>query len=346
MPTGDPIPGVPAILIAAAVVVAVLFAVVLAPGWGLRARVRAAWAFRLRVRVEDALKHVYAVAERGGRASVESLAGALRMPARHAANVARLLHERGLASTDDGLILTPAGQRIAQQIVRAHRIWERYLADELRAPPEELHHRADRREHHLTREQVEYLAAHLGHPQHDPHGDPIPPVDQRPEAAMGWPVTLMPSGMSAEIVHLEDEPRSVFTRLAGLQLEPGQRVVVRATAADRVVLDVDGRRHELSPVDAANIFVVPAVAPAPAPARTLADLRVGERARLRRIGINGFARRRLFDLGFTPGARVACAFPAAFGEPRAYRVRGTLIALRPEQARRIEVELLPEAEAP
>lgn len=346
MPSGDPILGVPAIFIAAAVLLALVLAVILAPGWGLRARVRAVRAFRLRVRVEDALKHVYGAAERGRRASIESLAGALGMPARHAASVARLLHERGLASTAEGLVLTPAGERVARQIVRAHRVWERYLADELRAPSEELHHRADRREHYLTREDVDYLAAHLGHPQHDPHGDPIPPVDQRPEPAMGWPVTLMPSGMPAEIVHLEDEPTSVFTRLAALQLEPGQRVVVRATAADRVVLEVDGRRHELSPVDAANIFVVPAVAPARAPARTLADLRVGEGARLRRVGINGFARRRLFDLGFTPGARVACAFPAAFGEPRAYRVRGTLIALRPEQARRIEVELLPEAEAP
>jgi Fe2+ transport system protein FeoA len=56
------------------------------------------------------------------------------------------------------------------------------------------------------------------------------------------------------------------------------------------------------------------------------------------VRVTGFRRRRLFDLGFTPGALVECAFHSAFGEPTAYRVRGTLIALRLEQARRIEVE--------
>jgi Fe2+ transport system protein FeoA len=62
------------------------------------------------------------------------------------------------------------------------------------------------------------------------------------------------------------------------------------------------------------------------------------------VRLAGFSRRRLFDLGFTPGTEVECAFPSAFGEPRAYRVRGTLIALRPEQARRIDVEPGGEAE--
>lgn len=330
---------------AAIILLALVVAVSLAPGWGLRDRARAARAFRLRVRVEDALKHVYEAAERGGRASIESLAGALGIAVREAADLARLLRERGLASTDDGLVLTSGGERTAQQIVRAHRVWERYLADELGAPPEELHRRADRREHLLTREDVAHLAARLGHPQYDPHGDPIPPVAVRPEPVLGWPVTLMPIGMPLQIVHIEDEPEAVFARLARLELEPGKQVIVRETTADRILLDVDGRRHAVSPVDAANIFVVPAVAAA-ASARTLADLRTGEQARVRRVGINGFARRRLFDLGFTPGARVACAFPSALGEPRAYRVRGTLIALRPEQARRIEVEPLPETGIP
>jgi DtxR family Mn-dependent transcriptional regulator len=148
----------------------------------------------------------------------------------------------------------------------------------------------------------------------------------------------MARGLPSEIVHLEDEPEDVFRRLMTHDLEVGQRVTLRESAPDRLVLDVEGRRVELSPIDAASVFVV-AVHEAPAvPARTLADLRTGERARVRRVRVAGFARRRLFDLGFTPGAVVECAFPSPLGEPRAYRVRGATIALRPEQARRIEVE--------
>jgi Fe2+ transport system protein FeoA len=116
---------------------------------------------------------------------------------------------------------------------------------------------------------------------------------------------------------------------------------VRESTPDHVRLEVDDREERLSPIDAANIFVVPAEVSPAAPARTLADLPARERAVVHGVTATGFGRRRLFDLGFTPGAVVECAFPSAFGEPRAYRVRGTLIALRPEQARRIELEPAP-----
>jgi hypothetical protein len=95
----------------------------------------------------------------------------------------------------------------------------------------------------------------------------------------------------------------------------------------------------VSPADAANIFVAGCGGGRQG---TLADLRAeSRRGCARRIAV---AWRRLFD-PVTPGARVM-RLPAAFGEPRAFRVRGTLIALRPEQARRIEVEPLPAADAP
>jgi DtxR family Mn-dependent transcriptional regulator len=312
--------------------------------WGLR-RARQRRAFRRRVTLEDALKHLHAAEERGRSATLESLAGQLGVPVRRATEIARLLQQRGLASTADGLALSAAGRRAARRVVRAHRLWERYLADELNVPLAELHRRADQREHVMTTEEVEHLAATLGHPQRDPHGDPIPSAEALPEPLPGWPVTLVPPGGPCEIVHLEDEPEDVFSRLAAQGLEVGLRVTVRARSPERLSLDVDGHRIELSPIDAANVFVVPVPERVREAARTLADLRVGERATVRSVRVTGFGRRRLFDLGFTPGAVVECAFPSTFGEPRAYGVRGTIIALRPEQARRIEVELAPAGEA-
>jgi DtxR family Mn-dependent transcriptional regulator len=319
--------------------VAVVLSVKVAAG-----RLRLRREFRLRVQLEDALKHLYGAAERGRSSSVESLAGLLGAPVRRAGAVARLLHERGLATTTDGLVLTPAGSRAAQQVVRAHRLWERYLADELSTPAAKLHRQADLREHLMRSDEVEHLAASMGHPRHDPHGDPIPGVETPIDAVPGTPVTLMPAGSDCEIVHLEDEPEDVFIQLVGSGLEVGQRITVgdRAPGAlGRLCLDVEGRRVELSPLEAVNVFVVPANDARRTSPMNLDDLASGERAVVRELKVAGLGRRRLFDLGFTPGAIVECAFASAFGEPRAYRVRGTVIALRPEQARRIEVEPVP-----
>lgn len=319
---------------------ALIIAIVFAPRWGLRQRLRARRAFRLRVTIEDALKHLHATEERGRDPSIESLAGALNIRATRAADVVRILTTRGLVTTDTGLTLTPAGERSARQVVRAHRLWERYLADELHARAEDLHRLADQHEHLLDTDQIEHLAADLGHPEHDPHGDPIPAVDLRSAPPPGWPLTLVSPGVPCEVVHLEDEPETVFARLVDRGLEVGTHVAVAELTPDRIALDIEGERCELSPVDAANVFVVPERRAPRGPGHTLADLREGERGHVRRVGVSGFARRRLFDLGFTPGALVESAFPAAFGEPRAYRIRGTVIALRPDQARRIEIDPL------
>jgi DtxR family Mn-dependent transcriptional regulator len=321
--------------------------ILLVVGLGTRAgwhRLRRRREFRLRVILEDALKHLHGAEERGRRATIESLAGHLGVATRRGADIARLLHARGLVVVADALELTAAGRRAAQQVVRAHRLWERYLADELNTPIAELHRQADQREHLMAADEVDRLAATLGHPRLDPHGDLIPTADGTLLSIAGRPVTLAPLGTVSEIVHLEDEPEAVFTRLLAQGLEVGQRVTVRETAPDRLTLNLDGRRIELSPIDAANVFVVPVEEAASMAAQTLADLRTGERAIVRRVRVTGFGRRRLFDLGFTPGALVQCAFPAAFGEPRAYRVRGTNIALRSEQARRIDVEPVPPLE--
>jgi Mn-dependent DtxR family transcriptional regulator len=73
--------------------------------------------------------------------------------------------------------LTAEGERVARQVVRAHRLLERYFADEARLPLGAVHAEAERREHSLTADQVEALSASLGHPRLDPHGDPIPGRD-------------------------------------------------------------------------------------------------------------------------------------------------------------------------
>jgi DtxR family Mn-dependent transcriptional regulator len=296
-----------------------------------------------RVLVEDALRHLHAAEEQDRQASVESLAGALGISTQKAAELARTLHERGLATTKAGLRLTPAGTRWARSVVRAHRLWERYLADEVGKPAVDLHRLADREEHRLEPDEVERIAARLGYPDRDPHGDPIPTTAGELRGLTAVPLTVLAEGAWGEIVHVEDEPEAVYAKLAELGLEPGQTVLVRDSSGERLVFEVDGGLVcELPAVDAANVFVAPG--PPPRAIRTLADVEVGEEGRIIALRVSGFGRRRLLDLGFTPGAAVGCELTSPFGEPRAYRIRGTLIALRPEEARRIEIE--PAGEAP
>ncbi len=70
--------------------------------------------------------------------------------------------------------LTEPGRDYATQVVRAHRLWETYLAEETGLDESQWHARAHRREHELSRSEIDELAARIGNPTHDPHGDPIP----------------------------------------------------------------------------------------------------------------------------------------------------------------------------
>ena len=103
--------------------------------------------------------------------------------------------------------------------------------------------------------------------------------------------------------------------------------------------------YRLAPAVAANVFLAPAPAPAASDLVTLADLAQGDAAEVVALDANcqGFSRRRLMDLGFTPGARLEPALETFAGDPRAYRIRGTLVALRDEQAKQVQVRKLPEA---
>ena len=109
--------------------------------------------------------------------------------------------------------LTPAGERLALQVVRAHRLLERYFADEARSAAWEDPPAAERREHSLSPDDVDRLSASLGHPTLDPHGDPIPTREGAVPPAAGTPATSWPADTLGRIVHLEDEPEISFAQI-------------------------------------------------------------------------------------------------------------------------------------
>ena len=319
-------------LVALVIVLLLLFA----PQWGVISRWRQKRWLRSREAIEDALMHLHQREHDGRLASVESLAGALDVPTRLAAVLAQRMETQGLLrATAGGLSLTPEGHRLAIQVVRAHRLFERYLAYETSVAPTEVHDFAHRMEHALTPQQIEQLDAYMGHPTSDPHGDPIPSASGQMPEIEAQSLVEFPIDKPAQIVHVEDEPSHVYAQIVAEGLRPGMVVRVVERSPTRIVLESDTDEHVLAPVVAANISVREALPGARvAPGERLGSLEPGERATVLRIdeACQGLTRRRFLDLGITPGAEIEVVMRSAFGDPVAYRVRDTLIALRREQA--------------
>lgn len=311
------------------------------PGSPFRHRLQRWRETRKRVAVEDILKHVLTRRLDGREASPESAAGHTGLSAKTVLRLVVEMESAGLLNTRSGrLELTNQGERWALQVVRAHRLWETYLAHEAHMPLTGVHKPAEAVEHHLSTVEVDRLDAALGYPRSDPHGDPIPSAagDIAPlhaEALTNWP-----TGKPAIIAHVEDEPESLFRQISR-RLRPGSQIRIIEQTPEHLTLTDGEQRYELKPLVAGNIQVsaVPPPASDQAALMPLSELRTGEVAEVARLApeLRGFTRRRLLDLGLTPNARVTAHLANAFGDPRAFRIRGTTIALRKDQAAHVWV---------
>jgi DtxR family Mn-dependent transcriptional regulator len=247
---------------------------------------------------------------------------------------------------DGRILLTDEGARYAVDVIRAHRLWERYLADETGVDPLEWHVRAEEQEHALTREQADALAQRLGNPRYDPHGDPIPTAEGALPAEEAGSLSALEAGERAVVTHVEDEPLAVYAQLVALGVCPGMELRVVEKSDERIVCEADGKRIVLAPLVAGNVTVRGLEGAAAADGgERLASLEPGETAEVTRISplCRGLERRRLMDLGLVPGTRIRFERPGLTGGLKAYRVRGAVIALREEQARMIGVTRAREA---
>jgi len=323
--------------------VAILLIVIFLPRVGLIAVYKTYRAALKREQMEDALKHLLDREQHGRQASPESLAGALNLKRGQVINLIEDMETQGmLESRGVNLFLTTEGERWAMHVVRAHRLWERYLTDEARMPLEKIHNEAHRREHSLTEAQLNELDAALGHPTRDPHGDPIPTRDGTLLKEEGMPLTAWQSEGPVRIVHLEDEPALAFEQILAAGLRLGQTIRILDRNPQRYLLTDGETEYRLAPAVAANVSVaaLPESETTKANSIPLAELVYDQKAEIVLLddAVQGFTRRRFLDLGLTPGTVIYPELKNFFGDPRAYRVRGTLIALRKDQAAQIWVK--------
>lgn len=337
----------PLIALTTALILAAISAIIFWPRWGLLPRWRRERRMNRRVRSEDALKHIYNCELDARHPSMESIAGALNISLNETADLFAQMEANGLVQVKKGDIhLTAKGQEAALHIIRAHRLYERYLAEETGFEEETWHEKADLQEHALTPDATEYLAAQLGHPKYDPHGDPIPTASGDIVDHGGQPLTLVAAESTARIVHLEDEPEVVYAQLVAEGLHLGQIVRIIESTPQRVRFWTNGNEHVLAPIVASNISVMPLTRHEAREQEDevgqerLSALALGETAEVVAISqaSRGAERRRLLDLGFVPGTKITAETRSPSGDPTAYNIRGALIALRQNQAEMIKIK--------
>ncbi len=312
------------------------------PRTGLIARWRRTSRYTLRERMEDALKHLYDYEHKRLVSTGESMSGVLGISRDETAELITRLQTLGLIQGKSGGVeLTEEGRAYALRVIRVHRLWERYLADTTGVAETDWHREAERMEHQVSSMEAEALAAQMGNPRFDPHGDPIPTAGGDLPSRRGEPLVSLRVGDGARVIHIEDEPTSVYAHLVSEGIAPGLTLRLINSSPEGVRIGSGGKTIQLPHVVAANITVVP-LAEEEIPEGSyepLSAVAPGEEAQV--VGISpacrGVQRRRLLDLGIIPGTRIAALMKSAGGDPVAYEIRGATIALRNSQAQWIHV---------
>lgn len=299
-----------------------------------------------RVEMEDALKHLHEASWRGGLATMESLAGSLGITNEAAGALLDKLQGRGLVEPyQGGWQLTSDGNAYALKVVRAHRLFESYLAHESGVRAEYWHKMAHDAEHRLSADQVDAIADRLGRPRFDPHGDPIPTRQGLLLPHAGRPLPEWPNGQEGLICHVEDEPAQTFKRLLKAGIYAGMRLKRIGESEHGLAVVVEGRELILTRQDAAQISLqsLDELADVRADFSRLSDLAPGEQGEIAGLSpyFRGAERTRLLDLGFVPGSRIERAFASPLGNPVAFYLRGTTVALRREQADQVYLKKQP-----
>jgi len=209
--------------------------------------------------MEDYLKAIYKLQQPTGRATTTAIAEALEVAP---ASVTGMLKKLAALKLVDyqrhrGVRLTPAGERVALEVIRHHRLIELYLHEALGYSWDEVHDEAEALEHVISETFEERIAELLGHPTVDPHGDPIPtPAGAMPPQPC---ISLreLAVGARGEVVRVRSDDPALLRRLEALGLVPQTPVTLLARRPDEGTLDVQVGPvvHTISDQIAENVFV-------------------------------------------------------------------------------------------
>jgi DtxR family Mn-dependent transcriptional regulator len=217
-------------------------------------------AMELTESMEDYLRLVYELGLDGEEVGVSALARRLSISAPSVSNMAKRLAKAGLIRRAPyrGLTLTEEGRKAALGVVRRHRLVELYLVEVLGYSWEDVHEEAEKLEHAVSDRFTERLAELLGHPDHGPHGDPIPAADGTLEPDGSFPLPAAAAGQRVLIARVGHETTPLLTYLGERGLVPGRLLTVeevRTLDGVVTVADEDGVTHSLGAPLAGKLFV-------------------------------------------------------------------------------------------
>jgi DtxR family transcriptional regulator, Mn-dependent transcriptional regulator len=207
--------------------------------------------------MQDYLKAMYKLQQGRGVVSTSEIAERVQVSAASATNMVKRLARLRLVTYAryQGFSLTPAGQRIALEIIRHHRLIELYLAQHLGVPLEKVHSEAERMEHVLSEDVEARMATALGNPAQDPHGDPIPSADGTMRDVRYPKLETLSPGERGVVAHVSDQRPVLLRRLARLGVLPGVGLKMLARRGTGCEVEIDGRHLTLSHALCNGVYV-------------------------------------------------------------------------------------------
>lgn len=210
--------------------------------------------------MEDYLKAIYYLQVGGDPVTNQQLAEELGYSGASITNMQKRLHELKLLDLEPykGVRLTPAGTAVALEVIRHHRLLELFLAKTLGMDLDAVHDEADRLEHHVSEELEGLIAAALGYPEFDPHGDPIPSPDLKLPVLEDFSLDQVPAEGSFVVTRVSDKDANTVRSLVSSGVVPNVEIrkITLVPESDGVILQMaDGRSVAISSESAAAIRV-------------------------------------------------------------------------------------------
>lgn len=208
---------------------------------------------------ENYLKAIYKISLATGNVSTNQIAAELATKASSVTDMVRKLAEKALVNYTryQGVSLTMAGEKVALNIIRRHRLWEYFLVEKLNFKWDEVHDMAEEMEHISSTELIDRLDAFMGYPTRDPHGDPIPDCDGNFKVTELKQVSSVEIATVGVISGVRDHSPSFLQYLERQQLTIGKQIIVKEIISydNAVILEMENIEIQISRDVANNLLI-------------------------------------------------------------------------------------------
>jgi DtxR family Mn-dependent transcriptional regulator len=209
--------------------------------------------------MEDYLKAIYKLREQNEQVPTSALADYLKVAPASVTNMCKKLADLNLLTYEpyQGVNFTSAGEKLALEIIRHHRLIELYLAEALGVPWDQVHDEAEKLEHVISEDLEERMAVALGDPQFDPHGAPIPSRTGTVFQKESGRLVDMETGDKLVVVEVDDDNPELLRYVGEMGLYPGTKIQLLAQAPFEgpLTVEINDDKHDVSYQVAKTILV-------------------------------------------------------------------------------------------